>query len=197
MSIPGFGVPASHTGHDQGGSPDDEFAGFGLPAGDSGSPGAGVENPIGVFPAICKGPKAITSKDSGKRYLALEFELTDPDFEGEQYSLMAEAFDPDDDRGARKKKLRGWQRIAEACRAMGLAVDPKTLIPLDGWGACEGKACRLAVSTYEKAGADIPTIVWGKPKSRQRDNVEVGFPRELADDRGKFRDYGCGVLPPE
>ena len=195
MGITGFGVPSGGS-HDAG-NDDDEFQGFGIPSADSGEGGGGLENPIGVFDARCIGPKSITAKDSGRRYLALEFELVGGEFDGEQYSLMAEAITSDDDRAAKKKKLRGWQRLADACKAMGLAVDPRTLIPLDGWAATEGQTCRLAVSTYDKAGTDNPTIVWGKPKSRQRDGVEVGFPRELADDRGKFRDYGCGVLPPE
>lgn len=196
MSIPGFGTPAAPA-HSNAPAEDDDFADFGIPVDDSGDAGSSLANPIGVFAARCSKVKKVTSQSSGKRFLALEFELDDPDFGGEQYSLMAEVIEPDDDRAAKKKKLRGWQRIAEACRAMGLAVDPRSLRPLDGWQACEGATCRLAVSTYDKAGADVPTIVWGKPKSRQRDGVEVGFPRDLADDRGQHCDYGCGVLPPE
>jgi len=171
-------------------NPDDQFAGMGIPT------DIGVANPIGVFDMTCVGAKPINAQ-SGARYMALEFKCTDPDFAGEEYAIMAEAFDPSDGRDVIRKKTRGWARLGSACSAMGLAVNGATQTPLEGWGACAGLACRAALSTYAKDGQDVPTIVWGRPKSRQSSGVEVGFPRDLADDQGKYRDYGCGILPPE
>ncbi len=188
----GFPSPNSAPASNASDSPDDAFAGFGLPETGDGKPLIGAA-PLGVFDARCIGAKPITTGD-GVRYLALEFELTDPDCKGDTYSIMGAAFVEGEDRGTAKKKMRGWQRLADACRAMGLAMG-SNMVPLEGWPACAGQSCRLAVSTYDKAGHDEPTIVWGKPKSRSRNGTEVGFPRELGDDYGKFRDYGCGVLP--
>jgi len=183
-----FGNPTPGN-HDQPTSAEDGFGGYGLPDTDDG--GHSLGNPIGVFDAVCTGAKAIRGQ-----WLALEFRLTDPEFTGEEYSIMAAKIDPSDSRAEAKKKSRGWLRLGDALRAMGLAVNPQTQVPLDGWTACAGLTCRLALSTYDKQGADQPTIVWGKPKARSRNGVEVGFPADLADDSGKFRDYGCGVLPP-
>ena len=195
MSIPGFGIPTPSSSAPSGGdsSPDDAFAGMGLPDTDDGGPS--LSSPVGVFSARCIGAKTITAKSDGTRYLCLEFEITDPGFAGEQYSLMAAQITSDDSRADAKRKVRNWMRIGSALQALGLAVNPKTQMPIDGLDACAGLDCQLAVSTYDKNGEDVPTIVWGNPKKRQRNGVEVGFPADLADDRGRFRDYGCGVLP--
>jgi hypothetical protein len=143
-------------------------------------------DPIGVFDAVCNGAKPINSANF--QGLAIEFTLTDPDFAGEEFALMASKIEPGGRRDEIKKAKRGWVRIGQALTAMGVAVDPVTQAPLEGWGSLEGLPCRLAVSTYDKGGETRGTIVWGRPKR---------FDPELADGFGKYRDYGCGVLPSE
>ena len=197
MSMPGFGTPTAANNSATPTDPDDAFASAGLPSADE--PGGDSLGPvIGVFDAICKGMKPINSA-GGWRGFALEFELTDPDVGGEEYAMLAPAYDPDARGKDRKMATQKWANIADACAAMGLAVDPQTKRPLEGFGACAGLTCRLAVSTYRsnKTGLDEPTIVLGRPKSRLVNGVEVGFPESEKSADGTFRSYGCGVLPPE
>ena len=178
-------------------NPDDAFAGAGLPSADQ--PGGDSLGPvIGVFDAVCKGLKPINSA-SGWRGFVLEFELTDGDAAGEEYGMMAPAYDPEARGKDRKMAVQKWANIADACQAMGLVVDPQTKRPTEGFEACAGLSCRLAVSTYRsnKTGLDEPTIVLGRPKSRMVNGVEVGFPESEKGADGTFRSYGCGVLPPE
>lgn len=183
----GFATPSNSYDSNDG---DDAFAGMGIPD-TLDLPGV----PVGVFDAQCVGAKLINSANF--QGMALEFELSDPDHAGEKYAIMARKIDPSD-RANVKKAANEWLRIGQACAAMGMTVDARTQTPVEGFTACAGLRCRLAVSTYHKDGQDKPTIVWGRPKSRKNlSGEEVGFPEDLADDSGKFRDYGCGVLPAE
>lgn len=185
-----LGTPTPSHSSNADAAPDDEFAAFQAPIADI---AGGADVPcIGEFDAICTGAKVIKGQ-----WLCVEFEITDPDFAGEEFALMFAPYSEDMSRTEYKKAKRSRARVLTACTMMGIQIDPTTQAPMGGWGVLgqEQPACKLACSTYVKNGEDTPTIVWGRPKSRQRDGVEVGFPSELADEQGKFRDYGCGVLP--
>lgn len=192
-----FGTPTPPSQSSTPTSPDDAFAGAGLPSADEPG-GEGLGPVIGVFDAVCKGLKPINSA-GGWNGFALEFELTDPDHGGDEYAMLAPVFDPAASGKDRKMAVQKWANIGDACAAMGLAIDPQTKRPLEGFEAVAGLTCRLAVSTYrsKKTGLDEPTIVLGRPKSRLVNGVEVGFPESEKDASGQFRSYGCGVLPPE
>jgi hypothetical protein len=155
------------------------------PAGDDAA--NAFDNPLGVYDAMIVTVKAInTDRFKG---IAIEFELTDPEYQGEEYVLMAEALVEGEPRKDAKKKVSKWRRIGQAWTAMGVAHDRATMQPLDGWKSVEGTPCRLAVSTYKAGSGEVkPTIVLGRPKT---------FDNDLRDERGRFPDYGCGVLPPE
>jgi hypothetical protein len=180
-----FGKPSAPTGTpNTTGNGDDDFAGMGL-SGD-------FSIPLGVYPATCVELKMV--KSDRFNGVALQFTL---DATGDEYSLMAPALTDDMNPKERKNARNAWLRIGQALRAMGVDVGSNQL-PVQGKAAVEGQRCRLAVSTYSKPGGDTdtPTIVWNRPKLRQRDGVEVGFDPALADESGKCPDYGCGVLPP-
>lgn len=179
----GFGMPNNDNDDNTQG---EGFDGFGL-TGDAG------KLCIGLFDAC-----ATKLKFQKGAWCFLEFTITDPDFAGEEYSIGAPKITPDMRGKQLKNARRAWLRLGQALRACGVEVGSNQL-PINGASVIEDEQppCRLAVSTYVKNGADEPTIVWGRPKSRMRGDMEVGFPAELQDENGKFADYGCGVLPAE
>jgi hypothetical protein len=176
-----FGKPSASTTPANTGDDDNDLAGMGL--------GEDAATPLGVFPATCNGLKVI--KSDRFQGVALEFTL---EHNGDEYAIMAPMITDDMETKERKMAKEKWMRIGNALRAMGVATGPNQL-PLRKADA-EGRRCRLAVSTYDKGGVDVATIVLGRPKLRLRDGVQVGFDPELADASGKCPDYGCGVLPP-
>jgi hypothetical protein len=176
-----FGKPSASTAPANTGDDDNDFAGMGL-TGD-------CSTPLGVFAATSVGLKTI--KADRFQGVALEFTL---DHNSDEYAIMAPMMSDDMDNKERKMAKEKWMRIGNALRAMGVATGPNQL-PLRKADA-EGRRCRLAVSTYDKGGVDVATIVLGRPKLRLRDGVQVGFDPALADAAGKCPDYGCGVLPP-
>jgi len=190
MSIT-LGTPTPSYSSNADASPDDEFAAFQAPIADI---AGGADVPcIGEFDAVCTGAENVKGQ-----WLKVVFEITDPDFAGEEFVLMFAPYSDAMSRAEYKKAKRSRARVLTACTMMGIQIDPTTQAPVGGWGVLgqEQPACRLACSTYrDKSGEDSPTIVWGRPKSRLVDGVEIGFPPEMADAQGKFRDYGCGVLP--
>jgi hypothetical protein len=184
----GFGKPSASTAPANTGDDDNDLAGMGL--------GEDAATPLGVFPATCQGLKVVKSdKFHG---VVLSFAL---DHNGDEYAIMAPQIDADMDGKERKRAKDNWHRIGQALRAMGVATNNSTQLPLRKADA-DGRRCRLAVSTWDKQGVDTPTIVLGRPKLRVRQDpnggpdVQVGFDPALADAAGKCLDYGCGVLPP-